>query len=100
MKKGRKHPVKGFSGQQLARVEKGEYCKGVTFEHWSDRDVVDGEHQCRVWQKVGFARMAAVPRMRELALEKPWAWEVTIMCRMPNGEILQVVVDIKTPIML
>lgn len=100
MRKPKRHIGRCFSGQQLSRVFSGDYCKGMTFEHWSDRDVVDDEHQCRVWQQVGFARMETAQRQRALALEKPWTWEVTIMCRMPNGEIPQVVVELKTPIRL
>lgn len=74
---------------------------GMTFEHWSDRDVgEDGKAECRAWNKLGGMTIKAGPTAINLALSRSWCWHVTLMARMRDGTIEQVEIDVKSPLRL
>lgn len=77
--------------RRVAMPGKGRInCTGVTFEHWSDRDTDGDERISRVWHKVGAMLMPCPARMREIAMSKPWRWQVTLMVRLQGGAIERV----------
>ena len=62
--------------------------KGVTVEHWSDKDILpDGTPTSRFWKQAGLIRQSFPLHVYRVVINQPWRWRIKMMVRMPDGSI-------------
>ncbi len=75
--------------------------KGVTVEHWSDKDIgPDGIPDSRYWKQSGAIRQAFPYNAYKVIILQPWKWKVTLMLRMPDKSIIKTEIELKSGIAL
>lgn len=75
--------------------------KGITVEHWSDKDIdAQGIPTSRYWKQAGLIRQPVPYNAYCEIIKQPWKWRVKLMLRLPSEEVFNTEIELKSGVML
>lgn len=75
--------------------------RGVTVEHWSDRDIdSEGIPTSRYWKQAGCIRQQFPYLAYSNIIKQSWKWRVKLMLRLQSGDIVNTEIELKSGVAL